>query len=319
MRGSIVDVYPSTDDHPVRIDLWGDEVDRLSAFSVADQRSTHDVDEVCIFPTRELLPDRRGARAGRARSSRSSRGAASSGSAWPRARCSTAWSRGCRGSRTSEHLLTDLLPDTALVLLVRAEAHARPRPGAARRRGLAGGDARGHVGRGRRARPAAALARLRPAARAHRRGCGVVAVDTRAPRHAAPRGDRVRPGGRRRRRAGAAAARARAATASASCSRRRATGSAQRLHDVLAGEGLDVAAGAPAPGAVRLVGRAARTRRRPPRRAARARRRGRPHRSPTRAPPARAARAAAQDYYDDARSRATTSCTTSTASVATWR
>ncbi|HEY3673158.1 MAG TPA: transcription-repair coupling factor, partial [Acidimicrobiia bacterium] len=35
VRGSIVDVYPSTDDHPVRIDLWGDEVDRLSAFSVA--------------------------------------------------------------------------------------------------------------------------------------------------------------------------------------------------------------------------------------------------------------------------------------------
>ncbi|MEX2100035.1 MAG: transcription-repair coupling factor, partial [Acidimicrobiia bacterium] len=27
VRGSIVDVYPSTDDHPVRIDLWGDEVD----------------------------------------------------------------------------------------------------------------------------------------------------------------------------------------------------------------------------------------------------------------------------------------------------
>ena len=30
VRGSIVDVYPSTADHPVRIDLWGDEVDRLS-------------------------------------------------------------------------------------------------------------------------------------------------------------------------------------------------------------------------------------------------------------------------------------------------
>src|SRR5205085_5673731 len=56
VRGSIVDVYPSTDDHPVRIDLWGDEVDRLSAFSVADQRSTADLAEVAIFPTRELLP-----------------------------------------------------------------------------------------------------------------------------------------------------------------------------------------------------------------------------------------------------------------------
>ncbi|HEY7104828.1 MAG TPA: transcription-repair coupling factor [Acidimicrobiia bacterium] len=56
VRGSIVDIYPSTDDHPVRIDLWGDEVDRLSAFAVADQRSTGDVGEVLIFPTRELLP-----------------------------------------------------------------------------------------------------------------------------------------------------------------------------------------------------------------------------------------------------------------------
>src|SRR5680860_1201894 len=46
----------STADHPVRIDLWGDEVDRLSAFAVADQRSTHDLDRVMVFPARELLP-----------------------------------------------------------------------------------------------------------------------------------------------------------------------------------------------------------------------------------------------------------------------
>src|SRR5260370_16137925 len=56
VRGSIVDVYPSTDDHPVRIDLWGDEVDRLSRFSVADQRSTDEIDEAWLFPARELLP-----------------------------------------------------------------------------------------------------------------------------------------------------------------------------------------------------------------------------------------------------------------------
>ena len=28
-RGAIIDVFPSTGDAPVRIDLWGDEVDRL--------------------------------------------------------------------------------------------------------------------------------------------------------------------------------------------------------------------------------------------------------------------------------------------------
>ncbi|HET6950423.1 MAG TPA: transcription-repair coupling factor, partial [Acidimicrobiales bacterium] len=56
VRGSIVDVFPSTADRPVRIDLWGDEVDRLTEFSVSDQRSTGDVGRVDIFPCRELLP-----------------------------------------------------------------------------------------------------------------------------------------------------------------------------------------------------------------------------------------------------------------------
>src|SRR5262245_13919297 len=56
VRGSIVDVYPATADHPVRIDLWGDEVDRLSQFSVADQRSSAEIDDAWIFPVRELLP-----------------------------------------------------------------------------------------------------------------------------------------------------------------------------------------------------------------------------------------------------------------------
>jgi transcription-repair coupling factor (superfamily II helicase) len=56
VRGSIVDVFPSTADVPVRIDLWGDEVDRLTEFSVGDQRSTGDVAEAHVFPCRELLP-----------------------------------------------------------------------------------------------------------------------------------------------------------------------------------------------------------------------------------------------------------------------
>ncbi|MEZ5232265.1 MAG: transcription-repair coupling factor [Acidimicrobiales bacterium] len=56
VRGSIVDVFPSTGDVPVRIDLWGDEVDRLTEFAVADQRSTVERAEVEIFGCRELLP-----------------------------------------------------------------------------------------------------------------------------------------------------------------------------------------------------------------------------------------------------------------------
>jgi transcription-repair coupling factor (superfamily II helicase) len=56
VRGSIVDVFPSTADAPVRIDLWGDEVDRLTEFSVADQRSVADLADVELFGCRELLP-----------------------------------------------------------------------------------------------------------------------------------------------------------------------------------------------------------------------------------------------------------------------
>jgi transcription-repair coupling factor (superfamily II helicase) len=56
VRGSIVDVFPSTADTPVRIDLWGDEVDRLTEFAVADQRATVDIPCAEIFGCRELLP-----------------------------------------------------------------------------------------------------------------------------------------------------------------------------------------------------------------------------------------------------------------------
>ena len=55
VRGGIVDVFPSTADVPVRIDLWGDEVDRLTVFAVSDQRSLHDVAAVALFGCRELV------------------------------------------------------------------------------------------------------------------------------------------------------------------------------------------------------------------------------------------------------------------------
>jgi transcription-repair coupling factor (superfamily II helicase) len=57
VRGAILDVFPSTAFAPVRIDLWGDEVDRLTEFSVDDQRTTIAVGEVEIFPARELMAD----------------------------------------------------------------------------------------------------------------------------------------------------------------------------------------------------------------------------------------------------------------------
>jgi transcription-repair coupling factor (superfamily II helicase) len=57
VRGSIIDVFPSTADTPIRIDLWGDEVDRVTEFSMADQRATMALSEAQIYPCRELMPD----------------------------------------------------------------------------------------------------------------------------------------------------------------------------------------------------------------------------------------------------------------------
>ena len=39
VRGGILDVFPPTDEHPVRVELWGDTVEEIRTFSVADQRS----------------------------------------------------------------------------------------------------------------------------------------------------------------------------------------------------------------------------------------------------------------------------------------
>ncbi|WP_316576066.1 transcription-repair coupling factor [Nocardia canadensis] len=57
VRGGILDLFPPTADHPVRVEFWGDEITELRPFSVADQRSLgeHTVDTVVAPPCRELL------------------------------------------------------------------------------------------------------------------------------------------------------------------------------------------------------------------------------------------------------------------------
>ena len=97
VRGGIVDVFPSTADEPVRIDLWGDEVDRLTRFDVSDQRSIDDLAQVELFGCRELVLDDTMREAGRGPGGLGTRGAATSGTGWPTATSSTAWSRGSRG------------------------------------------------------------------------------------------------------------------------------------------------------------------------------------------------------------------------------
>ncbi len=56
VRGGIVDVFAPADDHPVRIELFGDEVEQMRWFHVADQRSDAEpIERIVLPPTRELL------------------------------------------------------------------------------------------------------------------------------------------------------------------------------------------------------------------------------------------------------------------------
>ncbi|MBB5891793.1 transcription-repair coupling factor [Kutzneria kofuensis] len=56
VRGGILDVFPPTSEHPVRVEFWGDEVSEIRAFSVADQRSLPgEIQGFTAPPCRELL------------------------------------------------------------------------------------------------------------------------------------------------------------------------------------------------------------------------------------------------------------------------
>ena len=56
VRGGIVDIFPPTEEHPVRIDFFGDEIEEIRYFTVADQRSgALTLPDVVASPCRELL------------------------------------------------------------------------------------------------------------------------------------------------------------------------------------------------------------------------------------------------------------------------
>ncbi|MBY9075215.1 transcription-repair coupling factor [Nocardioides sp. WL0053] len=55
VRGGIVDVFPPTEEHPLRVEFWGDEVEEIRSFSVADQRSLEPATRLWAPPCRELL------------------------------------------------------------------------------------------------------------------------------------------------------------------------------------------------------------------------------------------------------------------------
>lgn len=59
VRGGILDVYPLTEELPVRIELWGDEVDSIRTFDIETQRSIENLEEITISPAKEYAEDAR--------------------------------------------------------------------------------------------------------------------------------------------------------------------------------------------------------------------------------------------------------------------
>ena len=55
IRGGIVDVFPLTKENPIRIELWGDEIDSIRSFDSLSQRSIENLDSIRIYPANEVL------------------------------------------------------------------------------------------------------------------------------------------------------------------------------------------------------------------------------------------------------------------------
>lgn len=53
VRGGIIDVFPLAEEMPVRIELWGDEIDSIRMFDVKSQRSIENISEITIYPASE--------------------------------------------------------------------------------------------------------------------------------------------------------------------------------------------------------------------------------------------------------------------------
>jgi transcription-repair coupling factor (superfamily II helicase) len=57
VRGGLVDVFPTTGREPLRIELFGDEIESIRAFSPFTQRALHPVESAVVYPAAERRPD----------------------------------------------------------------------------------------------------------------------------------------------------------------------------------------------------------------------------------------------------------------------
>lgn len=55
IRGGIIDIFPLTEELPVRIELWDDEVNSIRTFDLESQRSVETLESIRIYPATEMV------------------------------------------------------------------------------------------------------------------------------------------------------------------------------------------------------------------------------------------------------------------------
>ncbi|MGN0169417.1 MAG: transcription-repair coupling factor [Lachnospiraceae bacterium] len=55
LRGGILDIFPLSEESPVRIELWDDEIDSIRSFDAESQRSIEQLTEVAVYPATEVV------------------------------------------------------------------------------------------------------------------------------------------------------------------------------------------------------------------------------------------------------------------------
>lgn len=57
IRGFIIDIFPVSEEHPIRIEFFGDEIESIRVFDEETQKSFDNINEIKIWPNTEFLPD----------------------------------------------------------------------------------------------------------------------------------------------------------------------------------------------------------------------------------------------------------------------
>ena len=55
LRGGILDIFPLTEENPIRIEMWGDEIDTIRTFDTQNQKSIENIECIEVYPACELV------------------------------------------------------------------------------------------------------------------------------------------------------------------------------------------------------------------------------------------------------------------------